>query len=294
MFADGFNQPYKPKNPLFFMRPRYDFSSRHTGQAKDPRNYLKERSKFPDLTQKVLNEADIIVQVLDAKFTSDTMNKEIVKFVKNNNKQLINVLNKSDLVSKENITIPEGAYVVVSCKERRGIKKLRDTIKAVAGKIKKDQKIIVGVVGYPNTGKSSLINLLIGKSSAGTGSQPGFTKGLQKLKLSQNILLIDSPGVIPQTEYSTVDYKKIAMHAKINARSYSKVKDPESIIIELMKEFPGLFETYYGIEANGDSDILLETLGRRKNMLKKGNEVNFDTTSRIILRDWQEGKIRID
>ena len=95
--------------------------------------------------------------------------------------------------------------IAISCKERTGIKDLRDLLKKLSRKIDSD-KVFVGVIGYPNTGKSSLLNILVGKSSAGVGSDAGFTKGLQKIKLTEKIVLIDSPGVIPKEKYSSKEW----------------------------------------------------------------------------------------
>jgi len=109
--------------------------------------------------------------------------------------------------------------VFVSCKSRTGISELRDKIKQEAKKIEKEGRVYVGVVGYPNTGKSSLINLLIGKMSAKTGADAGFTKGIQKLRLSEGICLLDSPGVIPTDKYSMINNEKIAQQVKVGGVS---------------------------------------------------------------------------
>ncbi|MBI2004494.1 50S ribosome-binding GTPase [Candidatus Pacearchaeota archaeon] len=183
----------------------------------------------------------------------------------------------------------------MSCKERRDIKKLRDLIKIYSKKIKKNfgEKIIVGIIGYPNTGKSSLINLLIGKSSAGVGSEAGFTKGIQKLRLDENILILDSPGVIPEKQYSHTEKEKISKQTIAGGRSYSQVKDPEIVVAKLISAYPKILEKFYNIQAGGDSEILIEELGRKKGFLKKGGIVDIDRTARVILRDWQTGEIRI-
>jgi len=274
------------------MKPRYSFSSRRTGHLK---NLRKQKTKFTDAVQKLLQEADIILEVLDARFPEETRNYEIEEEIKVQRKKIVYILNKSDLISSKKIK--KFNYIApnisVSCKKRKGVKKLRDKLKIIALKLKKE-KVVVGVIGYPNTGKSSLINILIGSSSAGTGADAGFTKGIQKLKLSSNILLIDSPGVIPKQEYSSANQKQLTKHAKLGARSYSQLKEPEIIVAELMQEFPNVFEKFYKIDAEGDSEILIEGLGRKKGFIKKGNEVDEDKTSRVILRDWQTGKIRIN
>jgi len=274
------------------MRPRYNFSSRRTGQARDPKNYLKKKKKFPEIAQKVLDQSDIILEVLDARFPNETKNNALEEFCQNKNKKLIYVLNKSDLISKEKIKIPKGISLIVSGKNRSGIKKLRDKIKELSREIQKKGKITVGVLGYPNLGKSTIINLLIGKKSAGTGAEAGFTKGLQKLKLTSEIIIFDTPGVIPENEYSTDKLEKLTKHAKINSKSYSQVKDPEQIITLLFNEYKTAFQKHFKIKTNS-SEELIEKVGREKNFLKKGDKVNFDKASRYILKEWQDGLIEI-
>lgn len=282
------------------MRVRYSYSSRKTGRARAGKNIRKQRTKYPEISKKIILSSDIILEILDARFIEETRNLESEKQIKEKNKQIIYVLNKSDLIDIKKMK-KEGLkelypYVFTSCELRRGIKDLRDKIKMIAKKIEKSVdesgRITVGVIGYPNTGKSSLINILIGKSLAGTGSDAGFTKGIQKLKLTPEIVLLDSPGVIPEKEYSDSQRDKIAQHTKLSARSYSQIRDPEIVIADLAKELSKVFEKHYNIDTKGDSEVLLEELGRQKNFLKKGGEVDTIKTARLILKEWQEGKIK--
>ncbi len=287
---------FKPILLTLNMRPRYSFSSRHTGKI---RNIRKQKGKYPLIAKKIVEDSDVILEILDARFIQETRNESLEQDIKNKKKRIIYVLNKSDLIDKNNLRIPEEMfpYVMVSATNRKGIKELRDRIKIEAKKVEKKpedyHKIIVGIIGYPNTGKSSLINSLIGKSSAGVGSDAGFTKSMQKIKLSQDIVLMDSPGIIPESEYSQQDKDKISNHTKLGARSYSQVKEPEMVIIKIMEDYPNLLEKHYKINAKGNPETLLEELGKKKGFLKKGGEVNEDTTARLIIKDWQQGKIKI-
>ena len=279
------------------MRPKHLYSSKKTRRARDPKNIRKQKKKYPDIAKKIILDSHIILQVLDARYPDETRNLELEESIKKQNKKIIYVLNKADLIEKKSKPnfFP---YVFVSCVLRKNIKELRDLIKKESKQIElpdktKFSKITVGVLGYPNTGKSSLINLLIGRNSAKTGSDAGFTKGFQKLKLTSEIQLIDSPGVIPEKEYSNIKKQEITKHTKVGGRSYSQVKEPEMIISKLMEEYPKVFEKFYKIKAENNAEILLEKLGRKSNFLKKGNKVNFDQTARLILKDLQRGEIRL-
>ena len=280
------------------MRVRHSFSSRHTGKLQ---NIRKQKGKYPLIAKKIIENSDIILEILDARFPQETRNIQFEEEIKQKGKKIIYVLNKSDLIinKKPDILKELFPYALVSVTSRKGIKDLRNKIKIEAKKISREkekdfnERVIVGIIGYPNTGKSSLINSLIGRSSAGVGSDAGFTKNLQKIKLSENIVLIDSPGIIPEKEYSSINSEKISRHTKLGARSYSQVKEPEIVIADLMKEYSEALENFYKIDAEGDSEKLIEELGKRKGFRKKGGEVDEDKTSRIIIKDWQSGRIRI-
>lgn len=278
------------------MRVRYSFSARKTGKIT---NINKRREPFPKVVRDMIFICDIIIEVLDARFIEETRNIELEEMIKMNGRRLIYVLNKSDLVSikekkqeveEKNLT----PFVFVSCKERRGSRELRERIKIEVKKMEINHaRAHVGVIGYPNTGKSSLINFLAGRSSAKTASEAGFTRGVQKIRLSSNIQILDTPGVIPNSDYSTSKSETIAKHAKVGARTYDKVKDPSFVVHTLMQKYSKQLETFYNIQSNGDSEILIEELGKKKGLLLKGGKTDSDRAARVILKDWQSGKIRI-
>ncbi len=257
----------------------------------------KHRRAFPFLAQEVIRISDVILQVLDARFLEETRNPELEKMVKDMGKILVNVLNKVDLVDlrelRENqILVGLEPYVLFSSSKRIGLGKLRERIKISVKKfIGKHNKAHVGVIGYPNTGKSSLINSLSGRSKSGTAAEAGFTKGIQKIRFSKDILILDTPGVIPDKENSRKYDRHLKKHTMIGAQTYNKVRDPDLIVNEIMQKDPELLEDFYGIESKGDSEVFLEKLGKRRNFLKKGGAVDIDRAARVVLKDWQEGKI---
>lgn len=261
--------------------------------VKKLKNIKKQRGKYPLLLKKVIEISDVILEILDARFSKEMQNKEIENLIKDKGKKIIYVLNKSDLTRKRD----KGLYprVFVSCKNHKGINELRDKIKQEAAKIKKTtgfNRVHVGVIGYPNTGKSSLINLLIRKTSAKVGAEAGFTKGIQELRLVEGILLLDSPGVIPTDMYSMTSEEKIAQQVKVGGRSYSQIKNPELALNEIVKSNKKELEEFYKIKFNSEED-LIEKIGNKKGFLKKGGKVNFDRAARFVLKDWQLGIIKV-
>ncbi|MFH1710977.1 MAG: GTPase [Nanoarchaeota archaeon] len=276
------------------MRVRYSFSSRKT-RTLDRHN--QHRNEFPAVVKEMVEKCEIILEVLDARFLQETRNLEVETLVKELNKSLIYVINKVDLVDKEKLkekieSLNLFPFVIVSCKQRRGISELRDRLKIESKKYKdKFPKTHIGVIGYPNTGKSSVINILIGRASAKTAPSAGFTRGIQKLKLTNNLYILDTPGVIPDSKYSMQDSAKMADHTKISARNWEAIKQPEFVVHRIMQQYPEVIEKFYKIKAEGNSEMLIDELGRRKKLLLSKNRINTDRTSRIILKDWQEGKI---
>jgi len=156
----------------------------------------------------------------------------------------------------------------------------------------KGKKARIGVVGYPNTGKSSIINILASGRGVGVGGAAGFTRGIQKIRFSKDILVLDTPGVIPDKEDFNINAWSFKKHAEIGVKTFDKVESPDLVVMQLMKNNPGLFELFYNIDADGDVEILLDKLGRRLGFVKKGNEVDTDRAARFVLKDWQSGKIR--
>jgi len=287
------------------MKNQFSFSK---GKKHDTSRIMRQmrfgktpRAKFPALADKIIEMSDVILEVLDARFIPETRNLELEENIKKKGKKIIYVFNKSDLIDiqkakKEEISslTPQ---VFISCITRKGGKELRNKIKITAQNVKIpvdkfQNKITIGVIGYPNTGKSSVINYLVGKPAAGIGADAGFTKGIQKVNLTANIVLLDSPGVIPAKEYSSTEVSAFSRHAKVGARSHSQVSNPAVVVSNLVKEYPLVFDKYYKISSEGDAEVLIEKLGRKSGFLKKGNEVDEDKTARLILKDWQEGRIR--
>ncbi len=236
---------------------------------------------FWDIVNHVLERSDLILMVLDARFPDQTENKELKDKAKD--KPIIYVLNKSDLAKKEDLLKWKNKHhntVFISAIKHQGTTILLRKIMEVA----KGEKVTVGVVGYPNTGKSSVINALKGRKSAGTSPHAGYTKSKKLIRITEEIYLLDTPGVLP---YLEKDPSKLSM---IGATDPTKIKDPDLAAFELIKHKRNIICKYYGVK-DGSVEEILESIAIKLKKLIKGGIPNIDETARMLLRDWQRGKI---
>ena len=158
-------------------------------------------TSYKVLVKDVIKKADVLLEVIDARFPDETRNSEVEREIVRLNKPFIIVINKCDLVSKEKLEKTKARLskiaptIFISSKDRSGTTMLRHQILASA--CIKGRDILVGTLGYPNVGKSSVINGVTGRHRAGTSPISGYTKGVQHVDAGSRIMFIDTPGVIP-------------------------------------------------------------------------------------------------
>ncbi|MFH1064566.1 MAG: GTPase [Candidatus Woesearchaeota archaeon] len=242
-------------------------------------------ANFWNIVKQVISDSDVLLEIIDARMVDESRNPEIEQKVRHTGKTLIYVINKCDLVEKNTLDKFKKSLrpcVFLSATERLGTSFLRKEIMKHApnGMFK------VGVLGYPNTGKSSIINALKGKKSAPTASISGYTKSLQLIRVSKRMYLLDTPGVFPYNE------KDEAKHTKIAAKTFGNLKDPEGSAMGLLKEFPFTIENYYGVSHTPDPEEVLEFIAIKLKKLRKGGLPDLNSAARIIIQDWQKGKIK--
>ncbi len=242
------------------------------------------------LVKHVIQDADILLLVLDARLVNESRNSELERRISDSGKPIIYILNKCDLVNREEtqkLCKELQPSVMISAKEHLGVSKLRERIHIEAKRLHK-KEVVVGVLGYPNVGKSSLINALKGRKSASTSPLSGHTKGLQRIRVGRRILLMDTPGVIP---YNEPKEKHFIKHAAIGSIDYTHIREPDIVVVDLLSKFPGRIEAYYGVESNDDPyDTILE-IAKKRRVLKKGGTPDEMRIARMILTDWQKGRI---
>jgi len=250
------------------------------------------KKKFFIVAREMVKRADVVLEILDARMPEFTRNKEMEEYAKKLNRPLILVMNKSDLVARETLENIKKNYekedcVFVSSKKSQGIGELITKIKERS----KGRSTRIAFIGYPNTGKSSLINRLSKKGRAKTSSESGFTKGLQLIAGKMGLRLFDTPGVIPLGEKDEV---RLGLFSGI---SPSKLEDPEIVAYELINMFkknnPSVLRRVYGIGMEQDAVEIIHEFGNKRHMFKKGRIVDERRASIQIITDWHKGKIRL-
>lgn len=248
------------------------------------------RKKYWRITKHVIRQCQVVLEVLDARDAWGTKNYSVEKNC--GRSKLILVVTKSDLVSKQKFSeILEKfrGYDIVffSSRTRYGKEALMRMIRAKTPR----RPIKVGVVGYPNVGKSSLINQLKGRRSAAVANVPGKTKNVQWLRIAEDIVLLDTPGVIPRSERS----QSLLLKAAIAVDHLSDPEGNAAKIIDVfiergnLKAISQLYEV--NLEGCENSFEIIERVAKRKNLLLKGGEFNTFEAAKQILRDYQNGRL---
>lgn len=229
---------------------------------------------FWNLVNRIIAEADIILEVVDARFIDETRNREIEEKVEKANKRIIIVANKADL-SKTRKDIPHLVYV--SAKKKLGSTMLFKKIMQISH----GEKVVVGVVGYPNTGKSSVINALSGRRAAPTSPNAGFTKSLRKVRAGSKIILIDTPGVL---DFGKNDQTALALFGSLEA---NQLKDPIGAALTLIEKMKPEICRKYQVSGD-DAEEILGNVARKLHMLQSGGIPNEWLAAVKLVSDWQK------
>ncbi len=252
-----------------------------------PREWLREKS----IAKKVLSDADVIFEVVDGRIPLETRNRVVEQLAKERNKELIVIVNKVDLVPKEfsqkvkKIIEKEFPVILLSAHKNIGKKSIENLIRKLSNK----KKIVkIGVLGYPNVGKSSVINALKRKKVATTSPKPGMTRGEKLIKLYKNVYLIDTPGIITLEFQDDLAIKGSWIPDKLEQPVEVTVK----LLDKILKEQPEALKESYSIEPDKDPLKTLEKIGEKLNYRTSGGTVDIERTAKKVLWDWIKGNIK--
>ena len=251
-----------------------------------------------------LNLIDIVYEVIDARMPLSSKIVDIDELI--GDKKKILVMAKYDICDKEETNkfikhYENLGYIVIpvdlvnnSNDEKKIIEAskeiLKDENEKRISKGLKPRSIRALIVGVPNAGKSTLINRLVGKKSAGVGNRPGFTKSLSWIRINKDIELLDSPGILWPKLENQESAHILASLSSIKEEIIDNMNLSCFILKKMMKLYPKNLEDRYGItELDEDFIETFDAIGKRRGALSRGGIADYDKVANIIIQDLKNG-----
>ncbi len=252
------------------------------------------------MMEKHLSIVDGVVFVLDARCPAASFNQRLKRLA--GAKPVLYVLNKGDLADERADILlkkirDKGAAAIkinaVNSGSRRDISGAIDKLvaeKRARAALKGQSKVFrFMIAGVPNTGKSTLINLLAGSRRAETGDKAGVTRGKQWIRCD-GFELLDTPGTMPPAFENQQLARRLAYVGSIN----DDILDLDDVALELLKElsekYPSRLKERYDV-SDGTSLEMLEGVCKKRGFLLRGGDYDYERGERAVIDDFRKGKL---
>ena len=267
-------------------------------------------AKTKRMIQEQIKLVDVVIELVDARLPQSSRNPLLDKLVEG--KPRVVILNKEDLADPQRT-----AYWIRQFSEQDGCKafafnatvgkkqliaKLKEALMEVTAEKRermakkgiRKQTIRCMIVGIPNVGKSTFINILVGKKVAQTGDKAGVTRGKQWIRLDDDLELLDTPGILwPKFEDPEVGFRLAATGA-IN----DDIVDEEDIAFKLLtflkERYPKQLAERFKLDEEilqGETLAIMDQIGKNRGCLLKGGRVDYSKVSKGVILDLRQGKI---
>ncbi|MDU9417506.1 ribosome biogenesis GTPase YlqF [Staphylococcus lloydii] len=253
-----------------------------------------------------LKKVDVVFELVDARIPYSSRNPMIDEVIQQ--KPRVVILNKKDMANLAELEKwatyfeEQGFYpVAVDAKHGKNLKQVEQAaIKATEEKFARERSkglkpraIRAMIVGIPNVGKSTLINKLANRAIAKTGNTPGVTKQQQWIKIGKSLQLLDTPGILwPKFEDQLVG-KKLSITGAIKD-SIVHLDEVAIYGLEFLRahDYDNLVK-HYNVDVSQDDDNIawFEAIGRRRGLLQRGNEVDYEAVIELIINEIRNAKI---
>ena len=264
---------------------------------------------FPGHMNKALNEVenkvklvDVVIELLDARAPLSSINENLEKLIQNKKKLI--VLTKIDLadqeVTKEWINFFKEKYdsVLTLDLKKSGAEAILSKAVINLGKDKwakekakgmKPQPIRAMIVGIPNVGKSSLINRLAKRKAAGVQNKPGFTRGEQWIKVNQDFLLLDTPGILPMSYENQKKAANLALIGSIREDILPNETLGQILLDYLKNRYPSALNARFGIEEIGDRITVLNQIAEKRKLVDGVGQNDLLRAEALLLKEFKDG-----
>ena len=255
-----------------------------------------------------LKLVDAVAEIIDARIPVSSRNPDLNKLIQN--KPRVILLNKCDMANQTATKMWIDIYkkqgitaIAVDCKSGRGLNKfpqavnnvMSEKIARLKSKGMKNPMMRIMIVGIPNVGKSSFINRISKQNRAKVEDRPGVTRGNQWFTISNNLEMLDTPGVL----WPKFDDKTVGEHLAFTGAVKDQILDIELLAVRLLdflkKLKPEDFITRFKLSEdefeNTDSYELLQIIGKKRGMLISGGEVNTERAAIMLLDEFRAAKL---
>jgi ribosome biogenesis GTPase A len=249
--------------------------------------------------KQALPNIDLLIEILDARIPFSSQNPMLASL--RGNIPTIRVLSKIDLADpvltqQWQVHMEQEQAVktlAVTTQHPEKIKQIMDLCgKMLPEKTEANKVIRTMIMGIPNVGKSTIINVLAGRTIAKTGNEPAVTKMQQRINLKNNIVLSDTPGVLwPNLENRHSGYR-LAVTGAIKDTAFQHDDIALFALDYLRKAYPQLLQQRYQLdELPLDATDLLQAIGKKRGCLRSGQQVDWDKTAKLFLTELRAGTI---
>lgn len=239
---------------------------------------------------------DVVVELLDARLPFSSANPMLAELRRD--KPVIRVMTRADLADPARTEIwtdwyrkgHQGKSLAVSARRPAEVKRIVGLCSA--GFPRRPEPVVAMVAGIPNVGKSTVINILAGRSVAKTGNEPAITKRQQRVAVGDGVVLLDTPGVLwPNVENAHSGFR-LAVTGAIRETAISHVEIAVYLAGFLVAQYPGPMADRYALNAGpAGGEAILEALGRSRGCLGRGGLVDMERAARILLNDFRAGHL---
>ncbi len=268
-------------------------------------------AKTKRMIQEQLKLVDVVIELVDARLPISSCNPLLEQLVGDKKPRVI-ILNKEDLADPQrtaywvNFFNQQSGCRAFAFNAATGKKQLISRLKEalldltaekrarMAQKGIRKQTVRCMIVGIPNVGKSTFINLIAGKKAAQTGDKPGVTRGTQWIRLDDDLELLDTPGILwPKFEDEEVGFR-LAVTGAVSDEVFDHDEAALKLIAFLQQRYPKLLLERFKLEQEILEEkplTILEQIGRNRGCLLKGGRIDYSKASKGILIDFRQAKI---
>ena len=242
---------------------------------------------------------DVVIEVLDARAPGASQNPMIRELSAARQRVKLKILNKADLADPKVTdqwiqyfnSLPKTKAIAISCKKANEPKKILAFCKSLAphrGSTLKPLRMMI--MGVPNVGKSTLMNAILNKRIAKVGDEPAITKQQQRHQINDQMILVDTPGMMWPKITDAHDGYLLAVNNAIGKNAYLEDDVANQLGEILLKHYPGLLRDRFAIDnLVVDSIKLLEFIARKKNLPLRNHLLDIEKAATILLNDYRQG-----